>query len=318
MAAISRIFNRKSKDEAFPSSGGVSDIEAEAVSELVRRVRDIEISMRGMVKESLGGEYISRFRGDGIDFEDFREYQPGDEIRAIDWNVTARQGIPHVKNFVEEREMSVFLAVDISGSGAYGSQGPSKREVMAELAAVLALSAVQGKDKVGLVLFTDELELFLPPQKSRQHCLRIIREVLFHKPERSQGSSLVPLQEVLANGLKKRSLVFVLSDFLFSEDVSQALRLASQKHDLVAVPLLDPAESNLPNVGRVVLADPETGRSLEVDTSSARVREQLAETAAVWQTELTESFQKLGIDTMPVTTDQPILPVLHRFFRGRS
>lgn len=287
------------------------------IKDILRRVRKIELRTRGLVRESFGGEYHSCFKGEGIDFEDFREYQPGDEVRSIDWNVTARMGHPFVKKFTEEREMTVFVCVDISASGNYGSHGPSKRELMAEVAALLTFSALQNKDKVGLLLFTDEVELYLPPRKGVGHALRLIREILLFEPEGHKTSLAAPT-DLLKNAVRKRSLVFLLSDFLFEDDLSSELRLVNRKHDLVAIQVSDPAELAIPAVGRVRLEDPETGRQVEVNTSNPRVRRAYNEAAKAWQEGIDSEFKRLGIDKISLRTDEEYLPALHGFFKRRD
>lgn len=287
------------------------------ITEILRKVRKIELRTRGLVRESFGGEYHSCFKGEGIDFEDFREYQPGDEVRSIDWNVTARMGHPYVKKFTEEREMTVFVCVDISASGDYGSLGPSKREMMAEVAALLTFSALQNKDKVGLLLFTDEVELYLPPKKGTAHALRLIREVLLFQPHGHRTSLNAPVH-LLKNAVRKRSLVFLISDFLFQEDLGTGLRIVNRKHDLVAIQVSDPAEFALPAVGHVRLEDPETGRQVEVNTSNPRVRAAYRAEARRWQEEIDRQFKRLSIDKISLRTDEEYLPALHSFFKRRE
>lgn len=295
--------------------------EAEAarseIASVLRKVRKIELRTRGLVRESFGGEYHSRFKGEGIDFEDFREYQPGDEVRSIDWNVTARLGTPYVKKFTEERELTVFLCVDISASGDYGSRGPSKRETMAEIAALLAFSALQNKDKVALVLFTDQIELYLPPRKGTAHALRLIREVLHYPPE-GRATQLAAPVDLLENAVRKRSLVFLLSDFLFREDLRSTLRVVGRKHDLVAIQVSDPAELALPKVGRVLLEDPETGEQIEVNTSNPRLRAAYHDASRGWQEEVDRHFKALAIDKLFLRTDEEYAPALHAFFKRRQ
>ena len=303
---------------AQAKKSALSDKEARSeIAAVLKKVRKIELRTRGLVRESFGGEYHSCFKGEGIDFEDFREYQHGDEIRAIDWNVTARMGHPFVKKFVEEREMTVFVCVDISASGNYGSLGPSKREVMAEIAALLTFSAQQNKDKVGLILFTDEVELYLPPKKGTAHALRIIREILLYQPDRL-GSLLAAPVHILKNAVRKRSLVFLLSDFLFQEDMARELKSISRKHDIVAIQISDPAERALPAVGPVRLEDPETGKQVELNTSKAKLRRDYAIIAKKWQEELDRIFTRLSIDKIPLRTDEEYLPALHSFFKRRE
>jgi len=299
------------------SSTPVTEHTRAEITEILRRVRKIELRTRGLVRESFGGEYHSCFKGEGIDFEDFREYQPGDEVRAIDWNVTARMGHPYVKKFTEEREMTVFVCVDISASGNYGSHGPSKRELMAEVAALLTFSALQNKDKVGLILFTDEVELYLPPKKGTGHALRLIREILHFEPE-GRGTRLADPVHVLENAVRKRSLVFLLSDFLFEDDLAGELKTINRKHDVVSIQVSDPAELSLPPVGHVRLEDPETGQQVEVNTKNPRVREAYAKQAARWQEQIDATFKRLAIDKISLRTDQPYLPALHAFFKGRE
>ncbi|MDF1812951.1 MAG: DUF58 domain-containing protein [Verrucomicrobiales bacterium] len=287
------------------------------VSELLKKVRKIELRTRGMVRESFGGEYHSCFKGEGIDFEDFREYQHGDEVRAIDWNVTARMGAPYIKNFVEERELSVYICVDISASGNFGSVELSKRELMAEVAALMAFSAMQNKDKVALVLFTDDVELYLPPKKGIGHALRLIREILHYEPSGTKTALKAPC-DLLKNAVRKRSLVLMLSDFLFQEDYSKVLKSVARKHDLVALQVVDPAELALPAVGYVRMEDPETGNQVEINTSNPRLRRAYSKLSAEWQENLTTTFARLRIDHLTLQTDQDYLPVMHRFFKGRG
>lgn len=287
------------------------------IADIIRKIRKIELRTRGLVRESFGGEYHSCFRGEGIDFEDFREYQPGDEVRSIDWNVTARMGAPFVKKFTEQREMTVILAIDVSASGNYGSLGPSKREIMAEVAALLAFSALQNKDKVGLILFTDEVELFVPAKKGSSHALRLIREILYCRPTRRQTHLSAPVH-ILKNHLRRRSLIFLISDFLFDENITNELRIVSRKHDLVAIQVSDPAEFELPAAGRVRLEDPETGGQIEINTSRPALRKAYREASDRWQDELNAQFRRLSVDKIDLRTDREYLPALHAFFRRRE
>lgn len=288
----------------------------ESIGEILRRVRKIELVTRGLVRETIGGEYHSSFKGQGIDFDDFREYQPGDEIRSIDWNVTARLNTPFIKKFAEERELTVFLAVDVSASGNYGSQNRSKRELAAEVAALLAFSAISNQDKVGLVLFSDTVELFLPPRKGTRHILRIIREILFCKTP-GHGTSLKPPLELLVTAAPRRALVFVLSDFI-ADDFEQPLKIAAIKHDVVALQIKDPAEHQLPDAGRVTLQDPETGQQVAVNTSSPSFRSAYADLAARWQENLDATFKSHSVDKVLLETGDDYLPALHSFFKNRT
>jgi len=305
------------KTRQRPKTGSTAPESAPEIVEILRKVRKIELRTRGLVRESIGGEYHSCFKGQGIDFEDFREYQPGDEVRSIDWNVTARMRRPYVKKFTEEREMTVFLCIDVSASGNYGSLGPSKREMMAEVAALLAFSALQNKDKAVLALVTDEVELYLPPRKGTAHALRLIREVLHHEPA-GHRTSLDATVHLLKNAVRRRSLVFLLSDFLFREDLGNELRVVNRKHDLVAIQVSDPAELALPAVGYVRLEDPETGRQVEINTSNPRVRAAYLAEAKKWQAEIDRQFKKLSIDKLSLRTDEEYVPVLHSFFKRRG
>ena len=305
------------KSRTKPGSAPLTEHSRSEITEILKKVRKIELRTRGLVRESFGGEYHSCFKGEGIDFEDFREYQPGDEVRSIDWNVTARMGHPFVKKFTEEREMTVFVCVDISASGNYGSIGPSKREMMAEVAALITFSALQNKDKVGLILFTDEVELYLPPKKGTAHALRLIREVLLFEPAGHRTSLAAPIH-LLKNAVRKRSLVFVLSDFLFHEDLSGDLRIGNRKHDLVAIQPSDPAALALPATAHLRREDPETGRQIEVNTSNPRVRQAYNAEAKRWQEEIDQQFKRLSLDKISLRTDQEYLPALHSFFKRRE
>ena len=287
------------------------------IVDLLKKVRKIELRTRGLVRESFGGEYHSCFKGEGIDFEDFREYQHGDEVRTIDWNVTARMGVPFVKNFVEEREMTVYVCVDVSASGNYGSVDLSKRELMAEVAALMTFSALQNKDKVALVLFTDDVELYLPPQKGVGHALRLIRDILHYQPKGARTGLKAPA-DLLKNAVRKRSLVLLLSDFLFQEDFKKTLNSVARKHDVVAMQIIDPAELNLPPAGYVRMEDSETGNQVEVNTSNRSLRKAYARASAEWQESIATTFSELRIDLITLQTDQDYLPAMQRFFKGRG
>ncbi len=295
----------------------VSTEDQQDISEILRKIRKIELKTRGLVRESIGGEYQSCFKGEGIDFEDLREYQHGDEVRSIDWNVTARMGVPFIKKFTEQRELTLILAVDISASGNYGSHDQSKRELIAEVSALLAFSALQSKDKVGLILFTDQIEKYVPPQKGASHTLRLIREILYCHPTRHQ-TQLDDTVHILRNHIKRRSLVFLISDFLFENEQLEDLKTLSRQHDLVAVQIGDPAEKKLPAAGPVRLEDPETGEQIEINTSSPRIQQAYQQQVQEWQELLDAHFRKLGIDKIDLITDEEYLPALHSFFKRRG
>lgn len=290
--------------------------EAEAVTVLVKEVRRIELITRGIVRNKAGGEYHSVFKGQGIDFDDFREYQPGDEVRSIDWNVTARQGTPFIRKYVEERELTVYVAVDVSGSTLYGSGDQSMRMLAARVAAAFAFSAIHNQDKCGLVLFSEEVELFLPPAKSRRQALRMIREILY-APARGRTTDPKAALDLISRHTNRRCLVLLLSDFQFP-GLADSLRTAAVRHDVVAIQLGDPAQDELPRAGRVRLADPETGEEIVVNTQSPRVRDHYARLRAAWQAEVDQAFKSLAVDKISVRTDTDYQPALHAFFRKRG
>jgi uncharacterized protein (DUF58 family) len=296
------------------------------VTRILKRVRRIELITRGLVKETLGGAYHSRFKGQGIEFDDFREYQPGDDVRFIDWNVTARMNDTYIRKYVEEREMTVLLLVDVSSSGDYGSGEDSKRERAAEIAAVFAFSALQNQDKVGLLMFTDEVEFYLPARKGSAQALRITREILNFQPTR-RGTALEPALDLAVNRISHRSLVFIISDFITPHASSmtpgppsweKSLRAAGSKHDLVAVQVLDPRELELPKVGRVCLEDPETGEQVIVDTSSSTVRAAYANRVQEMQDNLVSTLHRNNIERIPISTEGDYLPALRTYFRARK
>ena len=288
------------------------------ISEVLKKVRRIELKTRGLVRDGIAGAYHSCFKGSGIDFDEFREYQHGDEVRSIDWNVTARMGAPFIKKFSEERELTVFLIVDVSASNNYGSEELSKREVAAEVAAVLAFSALQNKDKVGLILFSNDVELCLQPKKGAGHCLRVIREILCRRPLGVETNPSEALR-TLTNVAPRRCLAFLISDFLFDPG-NESIHSASAKHDLVAVQMSDPAEARLPNVGLIRLADPETGQQIEVDTSHPGVRELYEREHGRWESDLKAFFRKHAIDHIPISTAKgaDYIPALREFFSRRG
>ena len=305
--------------------------------EILKKIRQIEIRTNRLVSETLAGQYHSVFKGQGMNFEEVREYQPGDEVRAIDWNVTARMNHPFVKKFVEERELTLMLLVDLSGSGLFGSGAQSKRELAAEIASVLAFSAIRNNDKVGLILFTDEGEKFIPPRKGRRHVLRVIRDILFYEPKR-RGTDLECALEFLSRTTSHRAIAVVLSDFLEPHSATRparhraglsvtqnlaeisytALRQTNRRHDVVAVQITDRYEMELPALGRLVLKDAETGEVLEINTADARKRSAFAQRQAETQLELQRLFRSAKIDSIQLRTDQPYATALGRFFETRE
>ena len=307
--------------------------------DILKKIRHIEIRTKRLVTEFLAGQYHSVFKGQGMDFDEVREYQSGDEIRSIDWNVTARMNHPFVKKFIEERELILMLVVDISGSGLFGSVGQSKRELAAEIASVLAFSAIRNHDKVGLILFSEVIEKFIPPRKGRHHVLRVIREVLFQQPH-YRGTDLNGALEFLNRVIHHRAIVVVLSDFLgqtfpsrsdiaahlrrqviLSQSLAQtsapALRQANRRHDVVAIQIKDRYEMELPDLGNLMLQDAETGEVLEVNTGNARKRRGFSERQIKAQEELQCLFRSAGIDSIQLYTHQPYTGALNRFFEAR-
>lgn len=296
--------------------------------EVLRQVRLIELRTRGWVDSIFGGEYRSIFKGQGMEFTEVREYQPGDEVRFIDWNVTARVGRPHVKQHVEERELTVLLLVDVSGSGQFGTRGRFKSELAAEIAAVLALSAVRNNDRVGLLLFTDRVEHVVPPKKGRRHALRLIRDVLAYRPV-GRGTDLAGALEYAGRILAHRAVVFVLSDFLLDRPVrsapgeagagsfEHALRVMAGRHDLVAITVSDNAEETLPAVGLLRLSDPETGEVYVVDTGRKELRVRYSAFRAAERDARQRLFRRLGVDEIEVRTDARYTDALIASFRRR-
>lgn len=288
-------------------------------SEILRKVRQIEIRARGTVNSVLSGAYSSSFRGRGMEFAEVREYIPGDEIRAIDWNVTARQGHPYVKKFTEERELTVLLVVDASASGEFGSRNEMKGEIMATLSALLAFSAIQNNDRVGLLIFTSTVERFIPPQKGRKHVLRVIRELLYHKP-RERGTDIAGAIAHANRLLAHRAVVFLVSDF-FAPDFEKELRLLQRRHDAVAVRVSDPREHALPDAGFLELEDPETGEVALVDTGSRRLRTAFAAHRRAEEARLEALFRRTGTDAVHIPGgrdyDETIRPLIH-YFRMRA
>jgi uncharacterized protein (DUF58 family) len=284
--------------------------------EQLKAVRKIQIRTSHLVSDIFAGQYQSVFKGRGMEFAEVRLYQPGDEVRTIDWNVTARTGVPHVKRYAEERELTVMLLVDASASTRFGSVKQLKSALAAELGALFAFSAITNNDKVGLVMFTDRIELAVPPRKGTRHVLRVIREVLSLQP-RGHGTNLAGALEHLQMVSKRRSVVFVLSDFL-DASAERALKIAARRHDVIAVVLDDPRERELPDVGLVELEEAETGERYVVDTSDARLRKAFAETAAAARVARDRWLHGANVDAIMITTDRPYTEALLRFFRMRE
>jgi uncharacterized protein (DUF58 family) len=284
--------------------------------ELLRRIRRIEIRTKGLVNNVFGGEYQSAFKGRGIEFSEVRPYQIGDDIRSIDWNVSARTGETYVKVFEEEREQTLMLVVDVSGSEDFGSRSHFKRDVAAEICAVVAFSAIKNNDKVGMLLVSDQVEAFIPPKKGRRHVLRLIRDLFAHE-RLSAGTRLSVAFDRIVHVLNRRSIVIVLSDFL-DENFESSLRAVARRHDTVAVELRDPREEELPPVGLVALTDAETGETLTVDTRSQRARMAFSDRARRRQQETSALFRKLRVDSVVIRTDGAYVEPLTRFFRQRN
>lgn len=285
-------------------------------SELLKRVRKIEIKTRGLSNQIFSGQYHSAFKGRGMAFSEVRGYQMGDDIRTIDWNVTARTGDPYVKVFEEERELTVMLLVDVSGSGDFGSKVMLKRQLMTEICAVLSFSAIQNNDKVGIIFFSDTIEKFIPPKKGKSHILRIIRELIDFKPEH-KGTDLSEALRYLTNVVKKRSIAFLLTDFMDS-DYSDALKLANKKHDLVAIRVYDQLEQEIPNVGLLPMTDTETGEMIWVDTSKKDSRTKLKAAALKFEAELKDTLLKSGVDMAEIRTDHSYVKPLLNLFKRRG
>ena len=284
--------------------------------ELVKQIRRIQIYTNRAVNEVFAGEYESTFKGRGMQFDEVREYTPGDDVRSIDWNVTARMGKPYIKRYVEERELTVMLLVDLSASGAFATIGKLKNELAAELCAVLAFSAIKNNDKVGLITFTDRIERFIPPQKGTQHVLRVIRELLHHQVPHRQ-TDIPQAIDYLAKVIKKKATVFLVSDFV-AGDIQRPLSLINKRHDLIAVTVRDRREVALPPVGLMELQDAETGETTIIDTSSRAVGRQYRQRTAQEDEKLQKTLRRAKVDCIRVSTDKPYVQELVRFFRMRE
>lgn len=284
--------------------------------EVLRRIRQVEIRARVLASDLLIGSYRSVFRGSGLDFEEVREYEPGDDVRSIDWNVTARMRRPYVKRYVEERELTVMIAVDMSGSGQFGTRGRFKSELASELSAVLAMSAIRNNDRVGTMLFTDAVEHVVPPRKGRRHAMRLMRDMLAFRPA-GRGTDIGGATEYLNKMLPSKAIVFLVSDFL-APGLERPLKLLAQRHDLIAVTVEDPSELDLPDVGLARLADPETGQVIDIDTSDLHVRRAYAKRVLDESEVRKKLLRRLAIDEVLVRTNAGIIEPLFRFFRQRE
>jgi uncharacterized protein (DUF58 family) len=326
-AKVAQVFDPRSSSPAVspserlsatghPAHAGGEAVRKGVPPEILRQVKLIELRTRGLVNSVFTGEYRSVFKGQGMEFSEVREYQPGDEVRIIDWNVTARMGRPFVKRYVEERELTVMLAVDLSGSERFGTINRFKSELASELAAVLAMSAVRNNDRVGVVLFTDRIEYVVPPRKGRKHVLRIMRDLLSFEPA-GKGTDIVAVIDHLAKTLKQKAIIFLISDFV-AENIEHSLKILAQRHDVVAVTVDDPSERDLPDIGLARFVDPETGQHVEIDTSSAVVRSEYAKSVTVERDERRHLLRRLAIDEVPVRTDGNYIEPLLKFFRSRE
>ena len=293
-------------------------------SNILKKVRRLEIRTRQLVTDSVTGAYHSSFKGRGMDFEEVREYAIGDDVRTIDWNVSAKMDRPFVKVFREERELTLMLLIDLSASGIFGSVEQSKRERAAEIASVLALSATLNNDKVGLILYTDDVEHYIPPKKGRRHILRLIRDILFFEPK-ARGTNHKSALDYLNRVQHRKTVVFLISDFLDNEALSagnqqlfRTLALTNQRHDLVSIALTDPREKELPNVGLITLEDAELGEMVEVDTSSPSIRKRYAQLAKERRATFETGMRKKGLDWIEASTDEPYLPALRNLFARRA
>ena len=285
-------------------------------AEVMTKIRRIQLRTNRMVNDVFAGEYHSVFKGQGMEFEEVREYVPGDDIRMIDWNVTARTSVPHIKKLVEERELTVMLMVDASGSGRFGSVDRFKNELAAELCAVLAMSAIKNNDRVGLIIFTDDVELYIPPDKGRRHVLRVIREVLYFQP-RGVGTNIPEALHFLNGVTKRRSVAFMVSDFM-ADNYEAALRIANRRHDLIAVTVTDPREESLPNVGLLNVRDAETGREILVNTADSKLRSLYELKSRKRADDRSTIFRRTRVDSIDVRTDTPYIDAIHRFFKMRE
>ncbi len=295
------------------------------VKELMAKVGKIRILTNRLIDDQLAGDYHSTFKGQGVEFDEVRPYIAGDDVRTIDWNVTARTGVPYIKRYSEERELTILFMVDVSGSQSYGSRTRSKMELAAEVTALLALTAIRNQDKIGLVLFSDKIVKYIPPRKGRDSVMRLVREVLAAEDEATGGTDIAGALKFLNGVQKRRAVVFLVSDFIAgsrgasaADGLERLLRATARHHDMICVPVSDPAESELPDVGLVELEDSETGELMLVDTSSAKVRGAFAAKAEADREELTKFFRKTGIDTLEIATDRPYIDGVRALFKRRA
>ncbi len=288
------------------------------IKELMAKVGRIRVLTNRLMDDQLSGDYHSSFKGQGVEFDEVRPYEPGDDVRTIDWNVTARTGLPYIKRYSEERELTILFVVDVSGSQSYGSQGRTKSELSAEVTALLALTAIRNQDKVGLILFSDHIVKYIPPRRGHDSVLRLAREVLAASDDAEGGTDLPGALKFLSGVQKRRAVVFLVSDFLNVAVEEHLLKAAARRHDLICVPVSDPAEGTLPDAGLVELEDPETGEMVLVDTSSAAVRRAFAEKAAAEKEELARFFVRTRIETLPLSTDRPYIDAVRALFRKRA
>jgi uncharacterized protein (DUF58 family) len=284
--------------------------------EILKKVKRIEIQTRGLVNDVFSGEYHSVFKGRGMEFSEVREYQIGDDVRSIDWNVSARMGHPFVKVFEEERELTLMLLVDVSSSGNFGTVHRMKGEIATEICALLAFSAIKNNDKVGLIIFTDRIEKYVPPKKGKKHVLRVLRELLFHKPE-GKGTDIKLALEYLRRVINRRAVVFLASDFI-SEGYEKAMRIANKRHDLVAITITDPREVELPNVGTIEFEDAETGEVVLIDTSNSSLRDAFFSETSDAKSQRDKLLRSMNIDAVDIRTDVSYVEPLIRFFRMRA
>lgn len=293
----------------------------EEASDLLKKVRKIEIKTKGLSKNIFAGEYHTAFRGRGMAFSEVREYQYGDDIRNIDWNVTARFNDPYIKIFEEERELTVMLVIDVSGSREFGTSNQLKKNIITEIAAVLSFSAIHNNDKIGVILFSDKVEKFIPPQKGRKHILRIIRELLEFKPENS-GTNISEALRYLTNAIKKRATSFIISDFIDLKDnqpaFEEALRIANNKHDVVALSIFDKGEVEIPSIGLIKMKDAETKEEIWVDSSDAQIRNQYASWYLEMQSKTNDIFTKCGVDSVRINTEEDYVKPLIKLFKKRN